>query len=681
MTPEPFSPAVFRSSHSGLQAAYELAVRELAEDISAEDGLMRAGANWSTVWTRDIAYAAALGAALAAPAACRRSLESRVRDGIILQDTGTGGGWPVSTDRLTWALGAGAVYAVTGDRDWLAFSAEALMATLAQDARVLPPTILRRGETSFLDWREQSYPDWMTPADIGATYALGTNVVHYIARLILARMLRLLGRAEEAETYAAEAAELGAAINKTFLNSAATGYGMVYHAEGLLDERTDTLATALAVLCGLAGDRAQRMLNALPRTPYGTPVFAPFKSTVKSAYHNRAVWPFVETFLLLAHAELQDTAGAARCMAALLRGAETNGTNKENWNAETGEAAGTLLNSDRQLWSVAGMLGMYYHALFGIQAEGDNLVLSPCVPKEYKGDHWLTGICYRNMVLDIHLHGYGTEIAAALVNGKPGSPVVPLDTEGQLLVELELMPADAEEEQPAYPAAQEDLPEPQWEPELHTADGTLKELRWQPVEGAASYCVFRNGRAFATRLDCRCPLTGGNPYFNVYHVQAFNEKTFSCLSRPLECCVAGARHLLEPARIGAETEYAVEHGRAWLDTNACTSRLNYEEVLLPAGTYRVRVWYCNATQSKRDGDTCALRELLADGEPCGVMVFPHNTEQAGDWNTYDLSAPLTVTLETEGLHTFSLHYTENCTNSNGSCNQCMVARMEITRVK
>ncbi len=676
MAPAPYSPAAFRSSNKELQAAYELAVRELGLDISPQDGLMRAGANWSTVWTRDIAYAAALGAAMAAPAACRKSLESRVRNGIILQDTGTGGGWPVSTDRVSWALGAWAVYAVTGDRDWLAFSAEALKNTLAQDAAVLPPTVLRPGETSFLDWREQSYPDWMSPADIGATYAFGTNVVHYAARLILARMLRLLGHDDEARSYADEAGALGAEINKKFWNPATKSYGMVCGNIGWLDERTDTLATALAVLCGLAGDHASAALAALPRTPYGTPVFAPYKASVKAAYHNRAVWPFVEAFLLLARAEVQDTAGAARSMAALLRAATLNGTNKENLNAETGNAADTLLNSDRQLWSVAGMLGMFYHGLFGLHAEGGNLILSPCVPSDYTGSHWLTGLRIRNMVLDVHLNGYGTEIAAVMLNGKPGSPVIPLDAEGHVQLEVELMPADEENAVPLPPLAGEDLPEPQW-----LERNAAGELCWLPVEGAESYCVYRNGRAFANRLDCRCPISGGAPYLNIYHVQAVGGKRTSCLSAPRECPAEGARYCAEPARIGEAAEYTVENGRAWLDTQPCTRCLEYEELSLPAGTYRVRIWYCNATQSKRDGDTCALRELVADGVSRGIVPLPHNAEEAGQWEHFSMTAPLTITLAESGTHRFALHYTERCTNMNGTCNQCMVARMELTRVQ
>lgn len=662
-----------RSSIPVLQAMYAMAVQELQADINGE-GLLLAGANWSTVWTRDIAYAAALGTALAAPEATRASLESRVRDGVVVQDTGTGGGWPVSTDRVAWALGAWALYQSQGDKGWLAYCADVLAATLAQDDRVLPADeLLRPGETSFTDWREQSYPDWMTPADIAASYAFGTNVLHYICRQLLARMLGELGRAAEAEQYAAQATALAARIDECFWSAGAGHYGMLRTAEGYLDERMDALATALSVLCGLAGDQALPLMRRLPRSPYGTPVFTPYKSRQEKAYHNRSVWPFVESYVLLAHAELQDAAGAAFSMSSLLRAAMAFGSHKENFQAVSGEAGDTVQNSDRQLWSVAGLLGMYYYGLFGIQYQDNNLVIAPCVPKSYRGSHWLLGLRIRQMVLDIHINGYGTEVWSVMVNGKPDSPIIPLDTEGHIQIELELMPAEEVETAASWREPCEDLSEPEWDaptPEL---------LRWKPVPGAASYNVFRNGVAFAATLDCQYPLPAGKGYLNEYTVQAVNEQTSSCFSRPFECPSPGSRHLLSPRLVGEQAEYEVEQGQAWLDTKPCTARLEYAPLELEAGTYSVRVFYSNASASLRDGDTCAMRELMVDGASAGVLLMPHNTE-AGCWEAYARSAALEVELEA-GCHAFSLCYTPRCANANGQTNQCMVRQLEITRLK
>lgn len=661
----------YRGSIPVLEAMFRLSLAELKADTQA-GGLMLAGASWSTVWTRDIAYAAALGAALAAPEACRASLASRVRDGVILQDTGTGGGWPISTDRVSWALGAWALYLSTGDKEWLDFSAEALMATLAQDEAALSRnTLLYPGETSFMDWREQSYPDWMDPALIGASYAFGTNVLHYIAHMLLARMLKELGRANEAAPYAEKAADLSKAIQNAFWSRATRQYGMMKTPDGCLDERTDALATALAVLSGLAGSNAARAMENLPRSPWGTPVFAPYKSAHLQAYHNRAIWPFVEAYVLLAHADMQDTQGAARSMACLLRAAMAFGTNKENFHAETGRAEDTIQNSDRQLWSVAGMLGMFYYGLFGIQYEHDNLVFAPCVPRAFAGDHWLTGLRIRKMVLDVHLNGYGTDVCSVLINGKAGASFISLDTEGHIVVEIGLMPAEENLSMPQYPVAEQDLPAPEWDAP------TAELLRWRPVTGATSYRIYANGTALAHTAACTYAITHPAPFYNEYRVQACNATASSCLSRPWECPDPGARLILQPARIGEESEYAVEHQQAWLDTSPHTSHLDYETATLAAGRYSIRIRYCNATASLRDSDTCALRELFIDGEPIAIIPLPHNTE-AGQWDHYTMTAPVHVTLPA-GLHRFSLHYTAACENFNGQMNQCMVRYLEITR--
>lgn len=666
--------AGMRSSIPVLQAMYALALQELQANMTP-DGLLLAGAAWSTVWTRDIAFSAALGTALAAPEATRKSLESRVCNGVVLQDTGTGGGWPVSTDRVAWALGAWALYQAQGDKTWLAWCVEVLVATLAQDAAVLPAgELLRPGETSFIDWREQSYPDWMTPTDIASSYAFGTNVLHYLCRQLLGRMLRELERPAEADAYAAEAAAFAERLDECFWSAGCGHYGMMRTAEGYLDERVDSLATALAVLCGLAGDQALPLMRHLPRSPFGTPVFTPYKLRQERAYHNRSVWPFVEAYVLLAHAEQQDAEGAAFSMSSLLRAAMAFGSHKENFHAVSGEAGETIQNSDRQLWSVAGMLGMYYYAIFGIQYQGDNLVISPCVPKAYRGSHWLTGLRIRQMVLDIHINGYGTEVWSVMVNGKPDSPIIPLDTEGHIQIELELMPAEEDAPRVQMPAAQEDLPEPEWDAP------TAERLCWHPVPGAASYNVFRNGVAFAATLDCECALPPARGLYNEYTVQAVNATTTSCFSRPFECPAHGCRYELVPSRVGEQAEYVVEQGQAWLDTKSCTARLDYEEVELEAGTYSVRVMYCNASASLRDGDTCALRELMLDGEPVGVLLFPHNTEE-GCWEDYTRSAALQVKVEAPGRHRFSLCYTPRCVNANGSTNQCMVRQLELIRLR
>ena len=53
-------------------------------------------------------------------------------------------------------------------------------------------TGLVKGESSFLDWREETYPKWMQPADIYESECLGTNAVHYEANIVLSKMALLM---------------------------------------------------------------------------------------------------------------------------------------------------------------------------------------------------------------------------------------------------------------------------------------------------------------------------------------------------------------------------------------------------------------------------------------------------------------------------------------------------------
>lgn len=668
----PAGAPAYRGTLPVLAAMYALAAHELRGNINSQ-GLLEAGANWTGVWTRDTAYAASLGAAMVEPEACRKSLETRVRNGIILQDTGTGGGWPISCDRVSWALGAWALNLREGDSTWLTWAVDVLINTLEQDKRfVSSDSPLHPGETSFLDWREQSYPDWMTPAAIGSSYAFSTNILHCICRLILARMLTILGRTKEARLYSAEAAGLAKAINERFWSRGTQSYGIMFTRDGFLDEHTDALGTALAVMTGIAGEHAAQAMENLPRSLYGTPVFSPYKTSNPGSYHNRAIWPFVEAYVMIAQAELSDLEGCGFSLSSMLRAAMAFATNKENLNACTGDAADTVQNSDRQLWSAAGMLGAFYYGLFGIRRQNDKLVFTPCVPKGYAGSHWLTGLRIRGMVLDIHLHGYGNEVCQVTVNGKMGVPILPLDSQGRYVIEFELQPAEDPDEHPhSHLVAKDDLPEPTWD------NPSPSKLRWHPVAGATRYCIFKNGTAFACTATCSYAIKPG-AMFDVYRIQAESADQVSILSKPYTVVAPGAREIIHPYRIGEEAEYAIERQQAWLDTRPCTSRLDYEDVTLASGTYIVKVLYSNATDSLRDGDTCAIRQLYVDGHPQALIALPHNTER-DRWEDYTYSAPVVLHLKS-GRHRFSLRYTPACINANGDINQCMVRQMEIIRV-
>jgi len=114
-------------------------------------------------------------------------------------------------------------------------------------------------------------------------------------------------------------------------------------------------------------------------------------------------------------------------------------TNKENFVAENGDFKGTAINSNRQLWSVAGNLAMVYKLFFGIDFQPDGIAFAPFVPESFRGDKTLTGFTYRKMQLSITVKGFGNTIKSFSVDGNHSeSHFLHGNLEGKHIVEIEL---------------------------------------------------------------------------------------------------------------------------------------------------------------------------------------------------------------------------------------------------
>lgn len=359
------------------------------------------GAKWPYVWTRDASYAADLAIARLDPDRMRRTLAFKL-SGVrvpgfpagryVAQDTGSGGSWPVSTDRVAWFLGA---RHLLDDPAFAADTSAALRDTLAQDRNVAfdADVGLYRGETSFLDWREQTYPAW-TATDvryIAGSFALSTNVLHYEALQLAARLAAQRGDPASA-TYAAQARALALAIDTRFWNPARGMYRA--YIGGTSDpapvELYDLLGISLAVLSGAVPEaRARQSLANYPAGDGGSPVIWPQQPGI-AIYHNRASWPFVSAYALRAARRLEMPARIAHEARALMRGAALAGSNMENFESTTllphvaaGALSGPVVNSPRQLWSVAGYLDMVLSGVFGVEDDGR---IVPKIPVELVGE-------------------------------------------------------------------------------------------------------------------------------------------------------------------------------------------------------------------------------------------------------------------------------------------------------
>ncbi|MBI5494051.1 MAG: hypothetical protein HY904_03430 [Deltaproteobacteria bacterium] len=395
-------------------------------------GCFETGRLWTYVWTRDVAYSVHLGLGALDPQRAANSLLFKLsarRDGTlpeIVQDTGTGGSWPVSTDRVAWALGAGALVHHLEPAARAAFldaAIPALQNTMERDRRVVFDALagLYPGETSFLDWREQTYPAWTAtdPARIAQGRALSTNTLHLAALRTLSTWLAERGDATAAARYQGWADALRTSMRAALVVPDWGVFGA--YVPGPLDPapvaRRDLLADALAILFDVAdAPQALDMLSTYPHLERGAPVTWPQQKETP-IYHNRAAWPFVTAYAMRAARRAGHDAVVAHGVRTLVRAAALNLSNMENFEIVSGDAylddgaySGPVVNSQRQLWSVAGFVSMVHQVLFGLEHDAAGLMVRPFLPRAVR-QAWFPGAS--SIALDGY-HWRGKEVHVVL---------------------------------------------------------------------------------------------------------------------------------------------------------------------------------------------------------------------------------------------------------------------------
>ena len=417
-------------------------------------GCFETGRKWNYVWTRDTAYAVDLGLGWFDPLRVKNSLEFKLsppREGgplMIVQDTGSGGSYPVSSDRVVWSIGARTALLHLAGAELDAFrskASEAIAATIAHDREVVFDASdgLYRGEQSFLDWRTQTYPEWAMPdlAHIAMSKALSTNVAH-LSLLEAGTELAEQSAGGSRSPWGPEALRLGAMatalrarIRERFWLPEDRQFATFVSTE--LDpaptRRFDLLGTSLAILHDVATpEQARAALSSYPVLPKGPPVVFPQQQDVP-IYHNRAIWPFVTAYYAKAAKKVGHAPAADNAIDSLVRGAALNLSNMENLEVVTGRAwlddgpaSGPVVNSQRQLWSVAGYLGMVNEIVFGLEARRDGVKVAPFVTT--KARHDLFGGSHTIALNNARLRGKQISVVVNLPpdSGEGPSRVLPI---------------------------------------------------------------------------------------------------------------------------------------------------------------------------------------------------------------------------------------------------------------
>lgn len=659
-------------------ALYNLALEEMQNAIEP-DSTFRTGREWAGVWTRDISYSIILSMGILQPKVAMISLKKKVKNGRIIQDNGTGGAYPISTDREIWAVAAWEVYKVTGDKDWLNYADTVVKNSINDDLHNIydSQTGMVKGESSFLDWREQTYPKWMQPADIFESECLGTNVVHFEANSVLSKMESELGHKEEAKKYYGIAEKIKKGVNQ-YLWQADYGYfGQYLYGRNfkMLSTKSEALGEALSIYFDVAdnGEKQKTIVSNTPVTPYGIPCIYPEIPGIPP-YHNDAVWPFVESYWALASAKAGNEQSVVRAICSVYRPAALFLTNKENFVASDGDYAGTQINSSNMLWSLSGSLSLVYRILFGIQYNTDNLSFSPYVPKVFRGDRTLKNFKYRNSILNIEVSGFGNIITAFYVDGKESSNyTIASDLTGTHDIRIVLGNLD-------LPIEKVNNVKDIFSPQMPRVSYQNGKLSWEDTsKNINDFKVIGNGNLIKTTSDTS--LSANDQTFESYQViTVANNKTESFATEPIEVFPKQNQQIVELEKFVPKTNkpYKGFSGNGFIEiSKTVNKKVDFAITVKEDGIYSLDVRYANGNGPINTENKCAFRTITIDSAISKTLVFPQRGKD--EWSNWGFSNSVKLPL-TKGVHNFSITLENWNENMNGDVNQAMLDYVRLIKI-
>ncbi|MBD5356249.1 MAG: glycogen debranching protein [Bacteroides sp.] len=673
-----------------MEALYNMSLDEMVNAVEP-DTTLRTGKEWAGVWTRDVSYSIILSMAALQPEASMVSLLKKINpEGQIIQDTGSGGAWPISTDRMVWTIAAWEIYKVTGDKKWLETVFPVVENSIAKDdATIYSENGLVKGETSFIDWREQSYPKWMQTVDISQSEAMGTNVMYAAALKCASEMAEVLGKKKVAAEYAKKSEELAAAIDKTFWMPDKGYYGMYTYGRDnkILNPRAETLGESLSILYDIVPEDRQKSISENnPVTKFGAPVFYPQISDMPN-YHNNALWPWVAAYWTLAQAKAGNEAGVVEGIGSIVRPAALFTTNKENLNLDNGDIF-TELNSSNMLWCLAGQLALTNQLLFGIHFEKDGLRIEPFVPQAFGGNRTLSNFPYRGARLNITVKGYGDRVNGITVNGKSYYPekgkVIPaklLKDGGDIVVEMNNQPISpmklnrvANLKAPITPITWLSFDE-----SVNTPGVPVNNLlQWNPIEYIGEYIVLRDGKEVARTRQTSYPAIEEGEW-QVIGVAGDGTHSFASEPRSNRTSrfweMKDEKTSMSSSEVSYQPQKPIEgyRGNGFAETDmksgAVTATFENKAQIMPEGEYVISFRYANGNGPVNTENKAAIRSLYVDGVDVGTIVLPQRG--VGNWNDWGMSNGVRVHLA-PGNHEVKLVYNPEDQNMNLSTNHALI---------
>ncbi|MGN0452402.1 MAG: starch-binding protein [Ruminococcus sp.] len=617
------SPSFYAPNTPLAEAAYNLTMEEIYKSINYDStfgDVFYTGTNWQKVWTRDTAISMQYILSWLFPEISTNCAEAKVvgKDGNLTfeEDTGTGGSYPVSTDRIIMMLAVWETYLADGNLDTLEYFYNVASNTIKQDYEVVfdEESGLFKGETCGLDHRDKTYGDWTGEDDengivnIAEGKATSTNIIFCQVMKILSESAAILGKGEaESKAWADLASELEEAISARLWHDELGTYAAWEYPGFMgspLSYKQDVLGNGYAVWYNIGTEeQINSIMENYTLVNFGANTVYPQKDAERWTgykYHDSGVWPGWEAILMIgaANNENENNLLAEEIWNSCVRGAVACLTNYEVIDYETGEG----LHSTQQLWSVAATMAGYFRVLYGMEYTTEGITFDPYVPDWMEGPFTVTNYKYRDANLTMHLEGKGDTISSVFVNGEDmtgKTVIVPADAKGDYEIVIKLKDSGAVD---AVNLKAENTAKAPKAPSVTNTNG---KLTWTSVANC-TYKVWTGSEY----VDVT-----GNTYtidttkYGCYSVVAVDKTTglWSELSKPISYNPDGSKVTVS---VGDHTD------------NASNSKPLTISMTTPVdGVYQMSVIHTNLGDPTA-GITAAIRSVYVDGKEAGTLTFP-----------------------------------------------------------
>ncbi|MDE5688889.1 MAG: hypothetical protein K2I18_09765 [Paramuribaculum sp.] len=606
---------VLSTSSSLVDAAYSLGVSATEALLSADS----VGAEeWFEIWQR--------GALMD----CERSRELLARavsPGMTVDDAG----WPLRTTRGLWVLAALEVYRAGGSGEWLGFASEVARNILAADTAVILDrhTGLVRGYGAIGQCNAKQWPRWMDNVGKYECMTLLDNSIEAGACNALADMLHSLGD-KDSTVWRSKASDIGNAVNTYLWQPDQRRYGEFLYAGvyPIASRIADNVAQPLAMLLGIPTDEmCSLILRNTPRLSVGMPDFYPSPAGTPPVSAS-GISPMLESLWALAGAHYSSGGNVDAAYASILRN--------------------VFAGSTVSFQAAAASSTVALRVFAGLTLKDDRLEFHPSVPHFLRHGLKLSGVKYRNSVLDINISGGGNRIAGFAVDGiESRAHFVDSALAGRHRVDIQLANNTFAGDEIAV-ANQEwtpGVPEIEWKADRK---GVITDH-----SPGIMYYMYVNGALYDTFNSTTFTLPDAQAFERICVVPVSKSGLYGLSSSPHDYILSGSVKTVQ-AEDFAEGGTALVRDRRlsarFVETSEkCNPLIVIEATVASGGNYMFRLCYANGSAPER----CAIRSLRINGKSAGAFVLPGRGD--GWWLSTGYSNALNAPLRA-GVNVIEIGY-------------------------